>query len=69
MHSDDQEKIGFINPLGFFQFDRMLQGLTGAPANFQRLMENTVVDINLIEVLVYLDDIIVFGKMLEEHEA
>lgn len=47
----------------------MPEGLTGAPATFQRLMENTVGDVNLIEVLVYLGDIIVFGKALEEHEA
>lgn len=68
MHPDDKEKTAFICPLGFFEFNRMPQGLTGAPATFQRLMEKTVGDMNLIEVLVYLDDIIVFGKTLEEHE-
>lgn len=31
-------------------------------------MEKTVGDMNLLQVLVYLDDIIVFGKSLEEHE-
>lgn len=31
-------------------------------------MEKTLGDMNLIEVLVYLDDIIVFGRTLEEHE-
>lgn len=36
---------------------------------FQWLMEHTVGDMNLIEVLVYLDDIIVFGRTLKEHEA
>uniref|UniRef100_A0A8C5QJQ2 Gypsy retrotransposon integrase-like protein 1 n=1 Tax=Leptobrachium leishanense TaxID=445787 RepID=A0A8C5QJQ2_9ANUR len=68
MHPEDKEKTAFICPLGFFEFNRMPQGLTGAPATFQRLMEKTVGDMNLIEVLVYLDDIIVFGKTLEEHE-
>uniref|UniRef100_A0A8C5WC41 ribonuclease H n=1 Tax=Leptobrachium leishanense TaxID=445787 RepID=A0A8C5WC41_9ANUR len=68
MHPEDREKTAFICPLGFFEFNRMPQGLTGAPATFQRLMEKTVGDMNLIEVLVYLDDIIVFGKTLEEHE-
>lgn len=47
----------------------MPQGFSGALATFQRLMENTVGDMNLIEVLVHLDDIIVVGKILEEHEA
>uniref|UniRef100_A0A8C5QI26 ribonuclease H n=1 Tax=Leptobrachium leishanense TaxID=445787 RepID=A0A8C5QI26_9ANUR len=68
MHPEDKEKTAFICPLGFFEFNRMPQGLTGAPATFQRLMEKTVGDMNLIEVLVYLDDIIVFGKTLEEDE-
>lgn len=36
---------------------------------FQRLIECTVGDMNLIGVLVYFDDIIVFGRTLEEHEA
>ncbi|KAJ8333575.1 hypothetical protein SKAU_G00415830 [Synaphobranchus kaupii] len=46
----------------------MPQGITGAPATFQRLMERAVSDMHLLQVLVYLDDIIVFGKTLEEHE-
>lgn len=68
MHPEDREKTIFITPQGIFGFDRMHQGLSGAPATFQRLMEKTVGDMKLIEVLVYLDDIIVFSKTLEEHE-
>lgn len=68
MAEDDKEKMAFICPLGFFQFERMPQGITGAPATFQRLMEKAVGDINLLEVLVYLDDLIVFGRTLEEHK-
>lgn len=36
---------------------------------FQQLMERTVDDMNMTEVLVYMDDIIVFGRTLEEHEV
>lgn len=68
MNEADKEKTAFICPLGFFQFERMPQGVTGAPATFQRLMEKTVGDMNLLQVLVYLDDLIIFGKSLEEHE-
>ncbi|XP_059819440.1 uncharacterized protein LOC132390922 [Hypanus sabinus] len=68
MSAADKEKTAFICPLGFFQFERMPQGISGAPATFQRLMERTVGDMNLLEVLVYLDDLIVFGSTLEEHE-
>lgn len=46
----------------------MSQGITGAPATFQILMEKAVGDMNLLQVLVYLDDLIVFGRSLEEHE-
>lgn len=68
MAEQDKEKTAFICPLGFFQFERMPQGITGAPATFQRLMEKAVGDMNLLQCLVYLDDLIVFGRTLEEHE-
>lgn len=68
MAEEDKEKTAFICPLGFFQFERMPQGITGAPATFQRLMERAVGDMHLLEAIVYLDDIIVFGQTLEQHE-
>ncbi|KAK9401817.1 hypothetical protein NXF25_010173 [Crotalus adamanteus] len=68
MHPEDREKTMFICTLGFYEFNRLPQGLSGAPVTFQRLMERTVEDMKLIEVLVYLDDIIVFGETLEQHE-
>lgn len=68
MAEEDKEKTAFICPLGFYQFERMPQGITGAPATFQRLMEKAVGDMHMLEVIVYLDDLIVFGRTLEEHE-
>lgn len=68
MSDEDKEKTAFICPLGFFEFERMPQGISGAPATFQRLMERAVGDMNLLQVLVYLDDLIIFGRTLEEHE-
>ncbi|KAL0188354.1 hypothetical protein M9458_015453, partial [Cirrhinus mrigala] len=65
---EDKEKTAFICPLGFYQFERMPQGVAGAPATFQRLMEKAVGDMHLLQVIVYLDDIIVFGRALEEHK-
>lgn len=66
MSEEDKEKTVLLCTLGFFQFERMVS--PGAPATFQRLMEKAVGDLNLIQVLVYLDNLIVFGKTLEEHE-
>lgn len=42
MAEQDKEKTAFICPLGFYQFERMPQGITGAPSTFQRLMEKAV---------------------------
>ncbi len=47
----------------------MPQGITNAPSTFQRLMEQCMGDLNRREVLVFIDDLIVFSKTLEEHEA
>ncbi|KAL6485589.1 hypothetical protein MHYP_G00049810 [Metynnis hypsauchen] len=68
MAEEDKDKTAFICPLGFYQFEHMSPGVMGAPATFQRLMEKAVGDMNLLQVLVYLDDLIVFGATLEEHE-
>ncbi len=64
----DKAKTAFVCPLGFYEFNRMPQGVTNAPSTFQRIMEKCMADINLREVLVFIDDIIVFSKDLEEHE-
>ena len=53
-------------PLGFYEFQRMPFGLTNAPATFQRLMENLLREYNLTWCLIYLDDVIVFSKAMEE---
>lgn len=66
VHPENRENKAFITPVGFFEFDRMPQGLSGGEATFQRLMEKTG-DMNLIEVLVYLDNLIILCKTLEEH--
>lgn len=68
MEEEDKPKTAFVCPLGFYEFNRMPQGITNAPSTFQRLMERCMGDINLKEVLVFLDDLIVFSDSLEEHE-
>ncbi|CAI5662959.1 unnamed protein product [Oreochromis niloticus] len=66
---EDKPKTAFVCPLGFYEFNRMPQGVTNAPSTFQRLMEKCVGDLHLTEVLVFLDDLIVFSDTLEEHES
>ena len=53
-------------PLGFFECDKMPFGAANAPATFHRLMENCLGFLNLTWCVVYLDDIIVYGKDPED---
>ncbi|XP_015276919.1 PREDICTED: uncharacterized protein LOC107119009 [Gekko japonicus] len=69
MEEKDKPKTAFTTPMGNWQFRMMPQGLTNAPATFQRMMERVMKDINLTEVIAFLDDLIIFSATLEEHEA
>lgn len=67
MKEEDKPKTAFSTPRGHYEFNRMTFGLKNAPATFQRLM-NTVLMQNLgTDCFVYLDDIVIFGKSLKDH--
>lgn len=68
MEETDKAKTAFVCPLGFYEFNRMPQGVTNAPSTFQRLMEKCMGELHLREVLVFIDDLIIFAPTLEEHE-
>ena len=68
MAPESQQYMAFtVGNLGFYEFTRMLFGLCNAPATFQCLMRNTLGELNLPYCVIYLDDIIVFGRMEEEY--
>lgn len=69
MEEADKQKTAFVCPLGFWEFNRMPQGVTNAPSTFQRLMERCMGDLNRREVLVFIDDLIIFSDTLEQHES
>ncbi|KAE8287194.1 Retrovirus-related Pol polyprotein from transposon opus Protease [Larimichthys crocea] len=69
MEEADKQKTAFVCPLGFWEFNRMPQGVTNAPSTFQRLMERCMGDLNRKEALVFIDDLIIFSDTLEQHEA
>src|SRR6185369_13649292 len=63
----DQEKTAFCTRFGTYEFTVMPFRLCNAPATFQRLMDNVLYDVTWKFVLVYMDDIIIFSKTVEEH--
>ena len=53
--------------IGFFECKCMLFRLCNALATFQRLMQNCLGELNLTYCFTYLDGMIIFSKMEEEH--
>ena len=58
----DKDKAAFVTHKGLFNFKVLPFGLCNAPATFERLMERVLQGLQWQTCLVYIDDIIVFGK-------
>ena len=56
-----------LGSMGLYECESMPFGLYNAPPTFQRLMQNCLGELNLTYCLIYLDDVIVFSEMPEEH--
>ena len=66
MAEHDKEKTAFSCGSGLWQFRVMPFGLCNAPATFERLMEAVLAGLHWKSLLVYLDDVIVFGNTFNE---
>ena len=64
---EDRAKTAFVTQNGLYEFTRMPFGLKTASATFQRAMEVILAGLTFEICLCYLDDVIVFGKTLTEH--
>lgn len=63
----DSCKTAFSTGTGHYEFLRMPFGLKNAPSTFQRLMNNVLIGLNEVKCFVYLDDIVVYGYDLLDH--
>ncbi|XP_055623628.1 uncharacterized protein K02A2.6-like [Toxorhynchites rutilus septentrionalis] len=57
----------FITKYGLFGYKRLMFGISCAPELFQKVMDTIVAGLD--GVMVYLDDVIVFGRTQEEHDG
>ena len=67
MSPESQEKTAFITHKGLYEFCMMPFGLSNAPATFQRLMGRVLSGLVPKKCMVYLDDVLVIGRIFQEH--
>ena len=67
MKIEDKVKTSFTCRYGTFQFTVMPFGLSTAPATFQRMINTIFFEMLDKGVLIYLDDILIYSKTINEH--
>ena len=67
LNPEDRHKTAFTTQFGLFEWKVMPMGLCNSPGSFSRLMDLIIVGLNWNGVLLYLDDLLIFGKDYDEH--
>ena len=67
MQQDSQRKTAFATHNGLYEFLTMPFGLVNLGASFQRLMGHILRGLEYRFALIYIDDIIIFSKSVDEH--
>ena len=68
MSENDKQKTAFATPRGgLYEYTVMPFGLCNAPATFQRIIERALIGLQWKIAVLYLDDIVVFGRNFDEH--
>jgi hypothetical protein len=68
IRAKDIPKIAFSTRYGLYKYLVMSFGLTNAPAHFMYLMNSIFMEELDKFVVVFIDDILVYSKSMEEHE-
>ena len=66
LDQNDKHKTAFATRQGLYEFNVMPFGLCNAPATFERLVDTVLSGLQWDICLIYLDDIIVYGKTFDE---
>ena len=64
---EHKQRTAFTVPSGHYEFIRLPFGLSNSPANFQRLMDTVLRSLVGSECWVFLDDVVIYSKTIEEH--
>lgn len=62
LDDDAKLKSAFVVPGGLYQLEVMPFGLCNAPSTFEKLMENILTGLQWKMLLIYLDNVIIFGS-------
>jgi hypothetical protein len=68
IRESDIPKTAYCTRYGLYEYTMMSFGLTNAPAYFMYLMNKVFTEYLDKFVMVFIDDILIFSKMEEEHE-
>lgn len=67
VHKDNIEKTAFMTRHGTYKFTIMPFSLMNAPTSFQQDMDVVLLGLNWVNMLMYLDNIIMFSQTFKEH--
>ena len=68
MAKGDEPKTALRTRFGLYEWKVMPFGLCNAPATFQAIMDDLFYDILDEEVIIYLDDILIYAENMAEHQ-